>query len=233
MNGVGDRCKAVLLLVDGPTPLDDSSCAALRGFHCACSVIAPQAGMAAEQMADHVLRLTEAFCARSNLPSSILSEEALGAMNVSDLKTPLTVAKCTTESIGLVRARLLVSEDVTSGTRPGGPPYCLLAVADLTRRKEVAPRGSEFPDAISAPFAWLRPPQSYLSEYQHSGALRHDSGNPTIALFPVHMYCCYPMIRDAGSDPACEDLSTENVCTLEAILRELGYKAGVLPKYGA
>lgn len=248
MNGVGDRCRAVLLLVRGPEPLEDAEAQQSYGYHCGCSVTTAieEDRLGEELLAETVKEITRSFCEEHKLcvrlmdSAATLREIVHGAGNpLTRTTAPITLMECKAADVKPLRARLLGAssdgEAKEDNADDASAPYCLLAIADVTRhrRRAFAGGSSGGGDAPSGTaFGWLRPTQSYLSEYQRER--KRPLAEQEIWLFPLHMYCALPMIRSTGfSGGEDELLGGDNVCTLEGILRELGYKAGQLPKYGA
>lgn len=244
MNGVGDRCKAVLLLVQDSALLQDAGAERTRGYHCACAVPAAAAGPVESDLASYVREQTKQFCATNKLRVSFMEREYTegeilsSSDGLAKVTSPLTVMECSAAGLEAVRAKLLASAPPGEEANVKNSPYCLLAVLDLTRHRVVNVRldTEERPAAAAAPTAlsWLRPRQSYVSECLRERRGRGNSAEAALCLFPLHMYCAFPILRDTGFDATPEVLLVgDNVSTLDGVLRELGYKAGQLPKYGA
>lgn len=138
-------------------------------------------------------------------------------------------------------------------------PYSLVAVLDVSRGAFCTPssdcHAKRTGDGTADAYAWLRPTPSYYSELMEAAKNQADASaavasvsSPVASVelicrvFPVQVYSHYPVVRDRGlqerhtSGDAVSTLPVEhwtNKSTLDALLRELAFKAGQLAKYGA
>lgn len=148
---------------------------------------------------------------------------SLDSMLAAGMPTaPVTIITCTAPQLPAV-VRTLFRQADTVQSDSSAITYGLLAVIDITRPHGPPPPPTE--DSLQ----WLRPEPSYLSEWTQTTG--RPCARTEFVVVPVHMYSNYPLTRDGG--PVGEATTTSNICTLEAILRELAFKAGHLPKYGA
>lgn len=228
MNALDDNCKCVIVLVEGESLYHDA-CAETSGYHAVCAL--PEPFCTCEALHQKV----KVFCADNNISHTFCScdDDALlllrhdaaaeGAPAVEKLKAPLTIITAPAGDAlgGLVQALLVPSSTKKS--------YCLVALLDLTRKRD--DEREKQGDSSSSSFAWLVPEPSYLSELAEFYPTGNDVRCQTA---PLHMYCCYPLVRDCGMQCSVETfLSTSsNKCTFDSILRELAFKAGQVPKYG-
>ncbi|EPY26870.1 hypothetical protein STCU_00337 [Strigomonas culicis] len=221
MNALDDGCKCVLVLVAGEARYADVH-GETAGYHVVCalpeSLCATSGGVQKRFQTfceDH--HIAHTACALSDALRLMEDAKRDGALAAATLKTPLTVVTAPPEEglQDLLDALLLPS--------PGGP-YCLVAVLDLTHL-----RGDTRQGAAGSSHAWLVPEQSYVSELKE-----FEGSDAGCRVAPLHMYCCYPLVRDCGMQCSVETFMTtsSNKCTFDSILRELAFKAGQVPKYG-
>lgn len=246
MNALGDHCRSVIVLVEGePESSAVDTMSTSSGFHVTC--VLPTGD---KPLSDAVTAAIDGFAQVFNVPLKHLawedtqrltalsspSNESAGA---SVFSTALTVLHCTTKDLAAVRSSVLAwprcaqaAADSTSSLEPAVAPggeselYSLLAELDLSQAacNTVVPPSTEAATRLT----WLRPPPSYLSELAQSG-----SASPaTLYAVPVHLFSNQPIIRSRGAN-ALTTGTDANKCTIDALLRELAFKAGYLPKYGA
>lgn len=250
MNALGSRCRSVIVLVNTAlytSPLLDEG----YGYHCGCVVVSSDLAPPAKDIVRHA----EHFCEENNISYRIITvsekateiSEMMRACAIAEewLTSPLTLIDCTPAVEEEVRVATLLTwlygMHPSVASKEGGTtevPYTLVTVLDAARQVPCPP-----PITVSSPaggdtLAWLRPTPSYYSELMESVGSSADS----CVVFPAHMYSRYPALRDCGLRERCTDGGAKvpvplaawpNKCTLNALLRELAFKAGQLAKYGA
>ncbi|AIO00864.1 hypothetical protein LPMP_312800 [Leishmania panamensis] len=249
MNALGGRCRSVIVLVSTAlhrSPILHEGC----GEHVGCVVVPSELAPPAKNIVHH----TELFCEANNIGYRVVTVSAMGTeiremmsaiTTATDWLTyPLTLIDCTPVMAEACVASLLTwlhGACPYASTRKESTteaPYTLVAVLDVARQESCPPPITVNSSARGDALAWLRPTPSYYSELMESaGSLAHGC-----VVYPVHMYSRYPVLRDRGlrgkwtdgGATAAEPLAAcANKCTLSALLRELAFKAGQLPKYGA
>jgi hypothetical protein len=180
---------------------------------------------------------------------------------IEHLTQPLTLIDATAmrdaSSIAALLTWLYHAGSIVEPTQKGSAesPYSLVAVLDVSRGAVCTLPSSheaKHDDTVDDVYAWLRPTPSYYSELAEAAkvprALLLDAcaTDSTASLqcfvFPVQMYSRYPVVRDRGlqeglhADGSVDTVPVQqwtNKSTLDAVLRELAFKAGQLAKYGA
>ncbi|KPA74549.1 hypothetical protein ABB37_09195 [Leptomonas pyrrhocoris] len=257
MNALGDRCHSVLVLVDTThltAPLLDTAC----GYHVGCVLTSADADNApsSKDITAHVT----SFCSENTVACAVqkVTDEVArslpmrGASATEHLTKPMTLFDAT----GVADVSLLISllswlygEVNSGGSTPqkasAETPYTLVAVLDVSRGALCTP-SSDY--ARTDAYAWLRPTPSYYSELldaAKSQCATSTDGSCSVDfhcyVFPVQVYSRYPVVRDRGLQEGlyggeATEVPVEqwtNKSTLNALLRELAFKAGQLAKYGA
>ncbi|KPI85695.1 hypothetical protein ABL78_5227 [Leptomonas seymouri] len=257
MNALGDRCHSVIVLTD-TAHLEAPLLATTFGYHVGCVLTSANAGKApsSEDIVQYVTsfcRANKVTCAVSNLcEQGVCSLPSSAASVIQWLTAPVTLVDAThVKDVPLLNSFLswLYGDRESSVSTLQGAssetPYTLVAVLDVSRGALCTPSS----DQISRDaYAWLRPTPSYYSELMEATNLqRAASANApcpvdlNFYVFPVQVYSRYPVVRDRGlQEGRCEEGTTlvpveqwVNKSSLDALLRELAFKAGQLAKYGA
>lgn len=256
MNALGDRCHSVLVLVDTThisTPLIDPAC----GYHVGC--VLTSASPSASPSTEDITNRVSAFLAQNKVECAImqLTEAMLQTLLSSEgrptdhLTKPVSVLDATAlatsdcEAVTSLLSWLYGAEVQEASHATCEDPYTLVAVLDVSRG---APCASPLPStrsmATDDAYAWLRPTPSYHSELVEAASLQSTASTnapPHLCchVFPVQMYSRYPVVRDRGLQEVTSDGAPKpvaqwtNKSTLDALLREMAFKAGQLAKYGA
>ncbi|KAG5497734.1 hypothetical protein JKF63_04000 [Porcisia hertigi] len=250
MNALGDRCRSVLVLVNKSlytSPLLHERC----GHHVGCVVVSADFGGSDNGIVDCV----DIFCKKNTIRHQIVTVSET-ATEIGDmlnttataeewLTSPLTLIDCTRVVEGESRVGSLLTwlygDSPPALSREGNRtevPYTLVAVLDVGRETLCSPPMIASTSLSSDTLAWLRPTPSYYSE------LMETTGSSThrYVVYPVQMYSRYPVLRDRGLQEKRAEKGTAapvplaewaNKATIDALLRELAFKAGQLAKYGA
>ncbi|CCW65452.1 unnamed protein product [Phytomonas sp. EM1] len=245
MNALGGRCRSVFVVVEDEKPIFDVDFNHSRGSHCGC-VLSHALHHAQVEILIHDFTH---FCDAANIPYLVIEYEELTRRilgrapdRLLDDLPPMVAVTCSTtaEYYDLCASLLrpFVDEEVPSQTST----YCLLAVVDLSQKVAVVPPARARSDELS----WLKPPPSYASELaqtrltgcdsaawkESEGGKARENSEEACCIVPLHLYSNYPILRDCGTSGV-DWMKGPNRCTLDAVLRELAYKAGQLPKYGS
>ncbi|CCW69646.1 unnamed protein product [Phytomonas sp. Hart1] len=252
MNAFGQQCRSLLVVVEGEAIFDVDR-TLLAGSHGGCVLPHPPHRVRPALL----LQEFSQFCEAAHIPHrSFRQTELCGEILQKDpdygLESlpPMVLVLCAgvAEVCDLLAAVLRPFPHDKASPRVASREsiFCLLAMVEVGEKTAVGPAVPASTDNLS----WLRPPQSYESELQQMRSVKSEGGawrieeikneenkkerdpEETYTKVPLHMYSNYPILRDC--ETSCGDLTKgTNLCTLDAILRELAYKAGHLPKYGS
>lgn len=259
MNALGDRCRSVLVLVDAAhdtAPMLDATC----GYHVGCVLLSttPDKAPAPKDLTERV----SSFCRESRVACAVekVTEEVVKTLQsshvsaIEHLTSPVTLFDATSvKDVASIAAFLTwlygESEAAAPKTAPRKTPYSLVAVLDVSRGALcTASRDHSTQETDGDANAWLRPTPSCYSELMEAAQVHAASPSSTTAnsarscfVFPVQVYSRQPVVRDRGLQevPRGEESGHvpvqqwTNKSTLDALLRELAFKAGQLAKYGA
>lgn len=244
MNALGANCRAVLLIAAPTTDAAEVSPSVWRstscGYHFNC-VYRTTTTVPSPTLVDEMIASMQLFCETSSVQHAIASSsEAMEAMQRGDsalqfLSAPVTILPATTATASQL-LHWLVGPAVVKAE---AEHFTLVAVVDGQKPSFGVPAGVSHTAGTSTAFDWIRPRQSYVSELTEAASMEPErvicDSLHGLVWVPVSMYSRCPVLRDRGVEHGHSGGAAMMVktCTLAALLRELSFKAGQLPKYGA